>query len=538
MDTEMATGIPPATPGEAEWVASQRMWVGGWRRVALVAVPLVYLVYVAISVTENSRGASRVAGYAILAAFAAYWLAVPLLISHQTSGRAFWACFGVVLALALAELPFARAAGFVAFVFLAILSVGHLGRRSVPLVAAFSVAALVVPVVIPSWHVSLGASFDDVTPVAIPVVAIVTFAVLQVLRANQALAEARAELARLAAENERIRIARDLHDLLGHSLTTITVKAGLARRLGAADPAQALSEIAEVEELCRQALADVRGAVSGYREVTLAGELAPRPGAAAGGRHRGRPAQRHRRCRPRAPGAVRLGRAEGPDQRRAARPGESLHRPPVRRRPSRSWTTASAASAWQTYRRAMASPACASGWRRPAARSTPGRCRRRGWRLRVDARQRIGRATVERPDDPAAAGRRPGAGPQRAGRLLELEDDFEVVASVGRGDEVVAAATAHQPDVALLDIEMPGLDGLAAAGVAGPGGAGVPGRSSSPPSGGPATCAGRWSPARSGSWSRTPRPSSWPTRSAGSRRASGSSTRRWPPPPWPAEPRR
>lgn len=47
--------------------------------------------------------------------------------------------------------------------------------------------------------------------------------------------------------------------------------------------------------------------------------------------------------------------------------------------------------------------------------------------------------------------------------LLGLQEDFEVVASVGRGDEVVAAAVSGQPDVALLDIEMPGLDGLAAA---------------------------------------------------------------------------
>ncbi|MBE1494666.1 two-component system response regulator DesR [Amycolatopsis lexingtonensis] len=49
--------------------------------------------------------------------------------------------------------------------------------------------------------------------------------------------------------------------------------------------------------------------------------------------------------------------------------------------------------------------------------------------------------------------------------LLALEADFEVVASVGRGDQVVAAAREHRPDVALLDIEMPGLDGLTAAAV-------------------------------------------------------------------------
>lgn len=49
------------------------------------------------------------------------------------------------------------------------------------------------------------------------------------------------------------------------------------------------------------------------------------------------------------------------------------------------------------------------------------------------------------------------------GRLLDLEEDFEVVASVARGDEILAAAQATEPDVALLDIEMPGIDGLAAA---------------------------------------------------------------------------
>jgi two-component system sensor histidine kinase DesK len=272
METEMAPQAPP--PTGAPWVVGHRPWTDGCRQIAIVALPLVYLVFVVISVTENSHGGGRVAGYAILAAFAACWLAAPLVIKDHTPGSRFWGYFGILLALALAGLPFARAAGFVAFVFLTMLVVGRLGVRSAPVVAAFSVAALVVPVAVRSWHVSLGASFDDVTPVAIPVLAVATFAILQALRQNMALAEARAELAELAAENERMRIARDLHDLLGHSLTTITVKAGLARRLGSADPARAVSQITEVEELCRQALADVRSAVSGYRDVTLAGELA------------------------------------------------------------------------------------------------------------------------------------------------------------------------------------------------------------------------------------------------------------------------
>jgi two-component system sensor histidine kinase DesK len=95
-----------------------------------------------------------------------------------------------------------------------------------------------------------------------------------IIRANMELSAARTEVARLAAENERTRIARDLHDLLGHSLTTITVKAGLARRLSARDPERAAEEIAAVEQLSRRTLVEVRAAVAGYRDVTLAGELA------------------------------------------------------------------------------------------------------------------------------------------------------------------------------------------------------------------------------------------------------------------------
>jgi two-component system sensor histidine kinase DesK len=240
----------------------------------MATIPLVYLVYLAAAIGQNSRGAGQAAGYAILAAFVVCWVAAPLLFLPSAPLRGFWRYYALLAALCVAELPFAHAAGFVLCVFLTILTVARLGARSAPIVAGFALAALLVPVAVTSWHVSLQDSFDDVTPIAIPVVGLVAFVTIQVVRGNLALAEARTELAKLAAENERIRIARDLHDLLGHSLTTITVKAGLARRLGAADPPRAIEQIAEVEELSRRALAEVRAAVSTYRDVTLTGELA------------------------------------------------------------------------------------------------------------------------------------------------------------------------------------------------------------------------------------------------------------------------
>jgi len=91
---------------------------------------------------------------------------------------------------------------------------------------------------------------------------------------QRALAEAREENARLAIREERNRMARDVHDVLGHSLTVITVKAELAARLLEVSPERARDEVQEVERLARDALADVRQAVAGFREISLPGELA------------------------------------------------------------------------------------------------------------------------------------------------------------------------------------------------------------------------------------------------------------------------
>lgn len=278
----MDADVEPASLAEAEWLATQRQWAQGWRQFVFPGVLLVYLLYVAGAVPKYSRGAGAICGYAVLAAFAACWLVTLLSIwptssrpaISQAGSRQFWTLYGVLVALFAAELPFTHAAAFVLCVYITAITVARLGRRSAPIVVALALGALLVPVAIPSWHDSLAASFGDVTPIAIPVAAFSAFGALRVHRGNRALTEARTELARLAAESERFRIARDLHDLLGHSLTTITVKAGLARRLGAADPTRAFQEIAEVEALARQSLADVRAAVANYRDVTLAGELA------------------------------------------------------------------------------------------------------------------------------------------------------------------------------------------------------------------------------------------------------------------------
>lgn len=221
--TSVVADLEPANPAEAEWVARQRKWTEGWRRYLLPGVFLVYLVYVAASVGDSSRGADALVGYAILVAFAVGYLLIAVR-ARDLAPRRFWALYGILFGLFVAELPFARAPGFVLCLYITTVTVARLGARSLPIVVGLALAALLVPLTVPSWRDSLSSSFGTVTPVAVPVIALVTFAVLKVTEGNRALTEARVELARLAAENERFCIARDLHDLLGHSLTTITVR--------------------------------------------------------------------------------------------------------------------------------------------------------------------------------------------------------------------------------------------------------------------------------------------------------------------------
>lgn len=96
-----------------------------------------------------------------------------------------------------------------------------------------------------------------------------TTAFARKIQANRELEDARDELADLAVSEERLRIARDLHDLLGHSLSVISLKSELAAKLIERDGALAAAELADVQAVARQALSEVREAVQGYRQLAL-----------------------------------------------------------------------------------------------------------------------------------------------------------------------------------------------------------------------------------------------------------------------------
>lgn len=125
------------------------------------------------------------------------------------------------------------------------------------------------------WAVAFGIPYAHVAIVfgASLVSGFSNFLYVRGARRDAALRLSQAEVQRLATLAERERIGRDLHDLLGHTLSLITLKSELAKRLALADPARAQQEMEEVERVARHTLAEVRSAVTGLRAGDLAGEI-------------------------------------------------------------------------------------------------------------------------------------------------------------------------------------------------------------------------------------------------------------------------
>jgi two-component system sensor histidine kinase DesK len=118
---------------------------------------------------------------------------------------------------------------------------------------------------------ALGSSGSEVAALVLTTVAlgVMMSAFGRLARGNRELRAAREELAKLAVSEERLRIARDVHDLLGHSLSVIALKSELAAKLVERDPSRAAAELDDIQSVSRQALAEVRSTVQGYRSLGL-----------------------------------------------------------------------------------------------------------------------------------------------------------------------------------------------------------------------------------------------------------------------------
>jgi two-component system sensor histidine kinase DesK len=170
---------------------------------------------------------------------------------------------GVVMCVTIGQ------AGTAAAVYVAVTCVICLRTQWAWLAAvAVGLVTYAATIVVPGWHRDEGILFGTL------VATLAVWGISQAINRSTEVLQVREENARLALDDERNRFARDLHDILGHSLTVITVKAELANRLIDVDQQRARAELADLERLSRDALADVRRAVDGYRELTLPGELA------------------------------------------------------------------------------------------------------------------------------------------------------------------------------------------------------------------------------------------------------------------------
>jgi two-component system sensor histidine kinase DesK len=272
----------PTSPLPRRWVGGDDARPLGTSRIGWLWAA-VWLVYLAVPIRTAWRYRDTVSGVVAVVAllvfavgFAAYfaWMRGHRIRTGELHAGPVWAMLAVMVLLLVIAAPGAGEDVVAGAVYVGVTAAMTLpGRQVLGVVGVLTVAAVVLPEVVPGWR-SLG-SF-------IPQLLLATFAaygVGQVLRRNIELAQARAQLVGLAVTEERERLARDVHDILGHSLTVITVKTELAGRLLEAVPetpalARARAELTDAERLAREALADVRATVSGMRQLSLTGELA------------------------------------------------------------------------------------------------------------------------------------------------------------------------------------------------------------------------------------------------------------------------
>jgi two-component system, NarL family, sensor histidine kinase DesK len=231
----------------------------GWTRYA-------WLLYLSAIFVQPVLGHASPAAWGACIAVTVVFLAAYFR-GHWLRGRALWPVILVNVALGVGFGP-ANPGGYVFFIYAA--SFAARLEQASEAIAWIGLAAAAGFVTAFATHAPLYLWIAH--GVLTPFVAGVSFHQAQAARATESLRRAHDEIERLAAVAERERIARDLHDVLGHTLSLIVLKAELASKLAERDPARAAREIRDVEAVSRAALHDVREAIRGYRP-SLAGEL-------------------------------------------------------------------------------------------------------------------------------------------------------------------------------------------------------------------------------------------------------------------------
>lgn len=227
---------------------------------------LIYIVPFLLTPFVDERQ-NHPAGYAM---YAIGFIAFVFLYfrSYWVQGRELVLVAAATLALGLAFWPVSLGAG--AFFIYAAGMIGLLNspRWAVRGVVAIALITILEAMVLrrPIWHASWPVIF-------VLIIGGINIHYSQVGRANARLRLAHDEIEHMAKLAERERIARDLHDLLGHTLSLVILKSELASKLAERDPERSRDEIRDVERIAREALAEVRAAVSGYRTSGLEAEV-------------------------------------------------------------------------------------------------------------------------------------------------------------------------------------------------------------------------------------------------------------------------
>ncbi|MFF2053619.1 sensor histidine kinase [Leifsonia sp. NPDC058194] len=233
-------------------------------------IGLVYQVSVLIGLwTSDGTLAEKTVATLLLVLVYAGFLALPPLLWWEGE-RTRMIVIGAYFALTLLLVPFLGVITCWTWVYVACVIGMVVARPVLSTVLIVALGALQLVVFL------LAGGFDDYWYIALVTVSIgiMMSAFARQIDALRKLRSAQGEIARLAVIEERSRFSRDMHDVLGHSLTVVTVKSELARRLVPVDPARAEAELADIERLTRSALADLRAAVAGYREMSISTELA------------------------------------------------------------------------------------------------------------------------------------------------------------------------------------------------------------------------------------------------------------------------